>query len=93
MVVSETCFDCQCDALLQHDVGRTLCQDTSAMCHHYCKLDTSCSHVLRSQPAVANKRKILKPVNVNFSTSGKHQDILPANMLFGDAFMVPKLRR
>lgn len=46
-----------------------------------------------SQPAVANKRKILKPVNVNYSTSGKHQDVLPANMLFGDAFMVPKLRR
>ena len=46
-----------------------------------------------SQPVVANKRKILKPVNVNYSTGGKHQDILPANMLFGDAFMVPKLRK
>lgn len=49
--------------------------------------------MLCSQPAVANKRKILKPVNVNYSIGGKHQDVLPANMLFGDAFMVPKLRR
>ena len=49
--------------------------------------------VLCSQPAVAGKRKILKPVNVNYSISGKHQDVLPANMLFGDAFMVPKLRK
>jgi len=47
-----------------------------------------------SQPVVANKRRILKPVNVNYLTgSGKHQDVLPANMLFGDAFMVPKLRK
>jgi hypothetical protein len=46
-----------------------------------------------SQPIVANKRKILKPVNVNYFTGGKHQDVLPANMLFGDAFMVPKLRK
>ena len=46
-----------------------------------------------SQAGVGNKRKILKPVNVNYSTSGKHQDVLPANMLFGDAFMVPKLRK
>ncbi|DBA74232.1 TPA: hypothetical protein ACH3X1_011022 [Trebouxia sp. C0004] len=46
-----------------------------------------------SQPVVANKRRILKPVNVNYLTSSRHQDVLPANMLFGDAFMVPKLRK
>ena len=49
--------------------------------------------VMCSQPVVANKRRILKPVNVNYLAGGKHQDVLPANMLFGDAFMVPKLRK
>ena len=42
---------------------------------------------------MATKRKILKPVNANYLNRGKHQDVLPANMLFGDAFMVPKLRK
>ncbi|KAL0055387.1 hypothetical protein WJX82_011611 [Trebouxia sp. C0006] len=51
------------------------------------------AHRDSSQPVVANKRRILKPVNVNYFAGGKHQDVLPANMLFGDAFMVPKLRK
>ena len=45
------------------------------------------------QAAAPNKRRILKPVNVNYNATGKYQDILPASMLFGDAFKVPKLRK
>ena len=65
-----------------------MCKTGIAKCQKLTHLCGFCS-----QPAVAIKRKILKPVQSNYLNKGKHQDVLPANMLFGDAFMVPKLRR